>query len=252
VLIESENDEMREYEVDAAESKDTFYGYSVPYQQYTRNCDRIQLTLVKNAKSMLLDTSHTEQDRNALGPIFQKLLERKLIRKYGKRGQSDPRDVQDVITDQLVYFFSHTKKELILNHGFSDLCEVQFVFNVPVIWSPFSSRILQCCIEEAIKQTEFGTLENESINNLLIVAEPDSATAFVLATNGDIVVRAGPPSVSNRTIVLIVTLQAAGETIVVMDCGGGTVDLVTYTATSAYPVTMKKQEVQPGGKILHP
>jgi hypothetical protein len=37
-----------------------------------------------------------------------------------------------------------------------------------------------------------------------------------------------------------------------MDCGGGTVDLVTYTATSAYPVTMKKQEVQPGGKILHP
>lgn len=43
----------------------------------------------------------------------------------------------------------------------------------------------------------------------------------------------------------------AGETFVVLDCGGGTVDGVTYTVTSSYPLQLKIEVGRPEG-MTHP
>ena len=40
----------------------------------------------------------------------------------------------------------------------------------------------------------------------------------------------------------------AGETFVVLDCGGGTVDAVAYTVTNSYPLRLKREVGQPTGE----
>jgi hypothetical protein len=41
-----------------------------------------------------------------------------------------------------------------------------------------------------------------------------------------------------------------GQTVTIMDCGGGTVDGVTYSIDSSYPLRLKDEAVEPGGENL--
>jgi len=43
----------------------------------------------------------------------------------------------------------------------------------------------------------------------------------------------------------------AGETFALLDCGGGTVDAVTYTVDTVYPLRLRKEEVPADGETLH-
>lgn len=41
-----------------------------------------------------------------------------------------------------------------------------------------------------------------------------------------------------------------GETFVIVDAGGGTVDVATYTVDKQYPLRLKKEAVAPDGENL--
>jgi len=45
-------------------------------------------------------------------------------------------------------------------------------------------------------------------------------------------------------------LPKAGETFLIVDCGGGTVDAITYTAKPEEPIRLEKEAVPPGGKFV--
>jgi hypothetical protein len=168
--------------MDDDESTLFLWGYAVSYQQYVANTTRNPLGLVKCAKSKLLGTEYTEEDRTRIVPILDELIRRNIIQRYGEKpGVFDPQDVQDVITDFLTQLFIHTKNQLIILHGFSDACSVQFVMTVPTIWSPQSSRILQTCMESAIRASGFGRLGHGCIDNLFIISEPEAAATYLMA-----------------------------------------------------------------------
>jgi len=156
--------------MDSDASTDYLWGYAVPYQRYVANTSRSPIGLVQHAKSKLLETPYTKQDRKVLGPVIDELIRRNIIRKFGKKNTpSDPRDIQDVITDFLIKILAHTKEQLELLEDFSNLCEVQFVLTVPTIWSPQSSRVLQTAMEAAVWATKFGALNHGGIDNLFII-----------------------------------------------------------------------------------
>ncbi|PVH73657.1 hypothetical protein DL98DRAFT_594843 [Cadophora sp. DSE1049] len=137
---------------------------------------------------------------------------------------SGPEDVMDVMIDFLVKVFGHPKQQLIEREGYTPDCPVSFALTVPTIWSARTSRVLQAAVQAAIKSTEFGTLVNGSVENIFIVAEPEAAATFLLG--------------NTHTML-------AGETFTVLDCGGGTVDGVTYSVTNTYPLRLKVEVGEP-------
>lgn len=176
------------FEQDGDESEKYLWGYEVPYQRYRANTDRAETRRIERPKLMLVHDSHTKDDRERLRPKLEHLIERGLIRKYGKRRIPTSRDVQDAISDFLVEVFLHTKKQLIENEGLTEASKVSFVLAVPVIWSPTSSRILQYAVEAAIRTTGFGTLGHGSVDNLFIITEPEAAATYLLGSSHDMIV----------------------------------------------------------------
>jgi hypothetical protein len=73
-------------------------------------------------------------------------------------------------------------------YDFSDACPVEFVLCVPPIWTLKASRIMQANIKRAIHESGFGSVENDSVNNLFIVSEPEAAAAHVLASTTAVLV----------------------------------------------------------------
>lgn len=153
------------------------------------NTNRDQLCLIKHAKSNLLETAYTEQDRSILGTKLDALINKDIIRKYGKiNSPVGPRDTQDVIADFLTKVFEHTKQQLSLLHGFSDQCPVQFVLTVPTMWSTQSSRILQAAMQDSLRATEFGVESKGAIENLFIISEPEAAATYIIKASAKVLV----------------------------------------------------------------
>ncbi len=62
---------------------------------------------------------------------------------------------------------------------------------VPAIWEQAACRGMQTAMATALKQAQFTRVrvENNSIENLFIVSEPEAAAAYVLAMESVIQVR---------------------------------------------------------------
>jgi len=164
------------------------WGYSVPYQQYLANSERDTWGLVKYAKTKLLDTQYTRHERQALEPVIDQLIKKKIIRPHAPKGSPDPRNVADVITDFLTRAFIHTKRQFEALQVPLAGSIIQFVMTVPTIWSPQSSRILQDSIAASIRASGFGTLDQECVDNLIIISEPEAAATYLMASNKTILV----------------------------------------------------------------
>jgi hypothetical protein len=185
-----ENDGM-----DTDESTEFLWGYTVHYQMYIARTTRNLNRHIPRPKLMLVNTSYTQKDRLVLRHQLNQLIKKGLIRKYGKRHEPDDRDVRDVIADFLIKVFQHTKEQLVEYEGLRDHCKVDFVITVPTIWSQESSRVLQVCVEDAIRATGFGRLTNESISNLFIIPEPEAAATFLLGNSHAMLVSFGRPHI---------------------------------------------------------
>ncbi|KUJ10098.1 uncharacterized protein LY89DRAFT_675587 [Mollisia scopiformis] len=212
--------------LDDEDSSRYLWGYDVPYQRFTAGTTRDELRLIARPKLMLVRSEHTREDQARLRLRLSSLIAGGLIRKFTHKDTADPRDVQDVITDFLVEVFNHTKQQLIELENYSQECPISFVLTVPVIWNAKASRVLQYAVEAAIRGSGFGTLHHGSVDNLFIVTEPEAAATYLLGNSHEML---------------------AGETFIVLDCGGGTVDCVTYTVTSSYPLRLKREVGKPSG-----
>ena len=162
-------------EVDDDDSKDFFWGYGVQRQLEFPDSNRNQNRRVARSKLLLDSSRHTEDVRDELRPTLRRLKNRKLIK-----------NDEDVIADYLEHLFRHTKEQLTTYHGFSDSCPLEFVLCVPAIWTQKACRTMQTAMETAIRKSEFGSVQNGSVEDLFIVSEPEAASAYVLAYTNEI------------------------------------------------------------------
>ncbi|KAG4420745.1 hypothetical protein IFR04_006131 [Cadophora malorum] len=234
---DSNNNEGSKSDFDT--SKEFLWGYSVSIRKLQYRHNRDTSLIVKRPKLLLLSTTYTENSRTELRSQINKLLEQNIIRKYGKESEPDMRDVQDIIIDYLTGLLQHTKDQLIIYEGYTDAWAVDFAIAAPAIWSPEASRILQAAMEAAIFATGFGSLTDGKksgqingggIDNLFIGPEPECGITWLIHD---------PPPAHEQVV--------AGNAVTSLDCGGGTVDAVTYQIGSNYPLRLGEQIVPPGG-----
>ncbi|TGO22612.1 hypothetical protein BPAE_0161g00170 [Botrytis paeoniae] len=220
--------EPEDSEMEDELSVDFLWGYGVPYQMYKANSARSQRRLVKRAKLMLVETEYTNEDRKGLRGTFTGLLKEGIIRRHGKRSktESDMWDSVDPISDYLVKILQHTKEQLKHLHGLTEQTPVDFVMTVPTVWSPEASRVLQTSVKAAIQATTIGNPWATTADNIFLISEPEAAATFLLESSEDI---------------------SLGETFIIADCGGGTVDVVTYGVSNRYPLRLKGEKIQPIG-----
>ncbi|KAM0433418.1 hypothetical protein ACHAPT_004296 [Fusarium lateritium] len=111
-----------------------------------------------------------------------------------------------------------------------DCWQFEIVLCVPAIWDPKALRIMQTSLAAAMDRARFPgvDIQNNSIENLFIVSEPEAAATFM---------------VDNKMGFRY------GDTVVLLDAGGGTVDAVTYQIESQLPLRLSKEVVPHGGGL---
>ncbi len=139
-----------------------------------------------------------------------------------------PAKVVDIIAEYLGHLFKHTKARLTAVHGLREDSPVEFVLCVPTSWTDRACRVMQDALTTAIMTSRLAKLEQGMIKDLFIVAESEAAAAYALE---------GRESSSK-----IIT----HESFLILDCGGGTVDGITYTLIQTTP-TRLKEVVKPEG-----
>ncbi|KAJ5741976.1 hypothetical protein N7533_011385 [Penicillium manginii] len=127
----------------------------------------------------------------------------------------------DIVTDYLVEVLRHTKIQLTLIEGYNDSCDVELVLCVPAAWDATARRDLQEIMGEVSNRAQFG-----SIYNFWMIHEPEAAAAMVLESE----TRLG----ATKTRIN----WSKGDTFIVCDAGGGTVDTITYRIEGMVPVRL--------------
>ncbi|RPA76200.1 actin-like ATPase domain-containing protein [Ascobolus immersus RN42] len=136
----------------------------------------------------------------------------------------------DISADYLKFVYEHTidvlKEAMPTTFGVTPL---QFVLTTPAVWS----HKAQSATLEAAERAGFGSRPNDSI---LMVSEPEAAANYCLQeqrTNQGVGVEVFNP----------------GNKVVICDCGGGTVDLITYLVEEVRPILkLTEAAVGDGGK----
>ncbi|ETS77294.1 hypothetical protein PFICI_11168 [Pestalotiopsis fici W106-1] len=195
------------------------WGYDVHDDRRTSAVHNDPNKKLLNRFKLLLDQSpDTDYIRAELRETLTLLKKKKIIK-----------GPLQVIADFLTCLLQHTKSEL-LQEGFDDNWRKEMVLCVPAIWSQKACRDMQTAMAIAMERTNFGGVDaqNNSIENLFIVSEPEAAATYVLASDPDI---------------------QAGDTFVLLDAGGGTVDANTYTISRTTPLRLTREVVEPGGGL---
>lgn len=136
-----------------------------------------------------------------------------------------------MISDYLKQLLKHAKTRLEATGDLFPESRTEFVLCVPNLWSESACRIMHDAMASAIQSSGFAALTRECIDNLFIVAEPEAAAEFVLSS-----------FLEQQKI-------RAGETFVMLDAGGGTVDATTYKLTRSDPVRRERQAVKHGADV---
>ncbi|KAG8673134.1 hypothetical protein FPOAC1_006438 [Fusarium poae] len=137
--------------------------------------------------------------------------------------------VQLVIIDYLTKLLEFVKARIDDDCNTSTITTTEMVICVPVIWSQKAIRDMQLCMGLAAKLVGFPglTLKNKSMVNVFKMAESESGATWLL------------PS-------LLRSLRP-GDTVLILDQGGGTVDAQTFTITSTYPLRLEKEAIRHSG-----
>ncbi|KAH8194146.1 hypothetical protein TruAng_011693 [Truncatella angustata] len=175
-------------------------------------------TLLKRFKLMLQDDIRTHQVRRDLAPLLSQI------------GYHDASNAHIcAISDYLTCLLRHVKSELIAQDSYKE-CAFEVVLCIPAIWTPKACREMQTALALAFTHADFDqvTTEQNSINGLFLVSEPEAAAAWVLQTNTSI---------------------SAGDTFVLVDAGGGTVDVSIYTVSQKVPLRLQAEGITPQGDL---
>ncbi|KAF3910447.1 hypothetical protein ABW20_dc0107046 [Dactylellina cionopaga] len=115
-----------------------------------------------------------------------------------------------------------------------DLTPIQFIFTVPAIWD----HKAQEATRHAARQAGFCS---RPLDTLSLVSEPEAAAMFVLKAMHD--------SNFSRTPNQTAPSMKAGETFIICDAGGGTVDLISYEIGETQPnLRLREAIAGTGGK----
>ncbi|KAF4977312.1 hypothetical protein FZEAL_6135 [Fusarium zealandicum] len=129
-------------------------------------------------KLLLDNRPATEPLRQSLRETLRTLQTRKIL-------EGSVRDAQVyVIADFLTHLLKHTKSQL-QKEGFDESYRKEIVLCVPAIWTQKACRDMQTSMAIAMQRASFQgvDLQNNSIENLFIVSEPEAAAAKVLTEN---------------------------------------------------------------------
>ncbi|KAK6343711.1 hypothetical protein TWF730_011300 [Orbilia blumenaviensis] len=114
-----------------------------------------------------------------------------------------------------------------------DITPIEFVFTIPAIWSHKAQEATRYAAEAA------GFCSRPS-DKLSLVSEPEAAAMFVLQAMHE--KNFSRISVQGKTL-------KKGENFVICDCGGGTVDLISYEVEQDHPkFSLKESVVGTGAK----
>ena len=143
----------------------------------------------------------------------------------------------DIIADYLGHLLKHAKARLIILHGLRNDSPVEFVLCVPTSWTDKACRDMQKALTAAIQASQLAQLDQGIVEDLFIVAESEAAAAYAL---------------DSAEVALEMTVD---ESFLVMDCGGGTIDAITYTLTQTAPnrlrEVVKSEGVSCGSSFLN-
>ncbi|KAH8589414.1 hypothetical protein B0O99DRAFT_581540 [Bisporella sp. PMI_857] len=205
------------------------WGFSVKNHLFSKREGRDLKKLISRSKLMLVPNEYTKDNRHSLRSNIDYLIEKGLIRKFGAQSDPDLRDVRDPISDFLAAFLSHGRSWLKDKSTFQDTDHVEFAFAVPSIWSAEASRVWQASIETAIQASGFGiaALQHGTIQDLFLTTEPEAAADYLLLTKN--------------------FALASSFALLVVDCGGGTVDVAAFYCSSRYPLRLEGEVVPPIG-----
>ncbi|KAH7310909.1 hypothetical protein B0I35DRAFT_397312 [Stachybotrys elegans] len=139
------------------------------------------------------------------------------------------RKPEHVIADFLTCLLKHTQSEL-LKEGFDSTWRKEVVLSVPAIWTQKACREMQTCLAMAMNNAQFHgvDVQNNHIENLFIVSEPEAAAEHILTAH-DVLKR--------------------GDVFVLLDAGGGTVDANTYEISKKEPLRLSKEVVAIDGGL---
>ena len=194
------------------------WGFGVHQNQLASRDTGDRAALVRRFKLMLdSDGKNTEDLRKEISRQTTLLKRRKAIAYK-----------EQMISDYLEQLLKHAKTRLEATGDLDLNSQIEFVLCVPNLWTETASWIMHDAMVIAIKSVGFGGLTKECVDNLFIVAEPEAAAEFVLSS-----------FLEKRQI-------RAGETFVMLDAGGGTVDATTYKVTRSDPVRLERQAIAHG------
>ncbi|KAI1775051.1 hypothetical protein F4818DRAFT_451981 [Hypoxylon cercidicola] len=202
-----------------SDSNDFKWGYKM-HEAWGRPATHFRQTSKAMSRfKLLLDQSpETQVLRNSLRSTLKHLTSKKIV-------ESEV----GVIADFLTCLLRHAKSQLQSLRIYDDY-QVEIVLCVPAIWTQKACRDMQMALLTAMKSAEFKGVHpsHQAIENLFIVSEPEAAAAFILDTEPNI---------------------QAGQTFVLLDAGGGTVDANTYTVSQTQPLRLSDEIVEPGGGL---
>ncbi|KAL2683252.1 hypothetical protein Neosp_007720 [[Neocosmospora] mangrovei] len=161
-------------EEDADDPQSFRWGYQVGHLWSIPTAHSNQMTCPLARFKLLLDKSATTKPvRSHLGKTLKPLCKRMVIKN----------DYQP-ITDFLSHLLAHTKSEL-AKEGVDGSWQFEVVLCVPAIWDPKALRIMQTCLALAMKRAKFTgvDIENNSIERLFIVSEPEAAATYMVSQN---------------------------------------------------------------------
>ncbi|KAI1736876.1 actin-like ATPase domain-containing protein [Xylaria scruposa] len=145
--------------------------------------------------------------------------------KYPKTAiQPKPEHLEKLVTDYLRILREHTEANIIGTYSISSDALLrgipwEYIITVPAVWPETAQNTTRKCAKEA------GMAFYSPVQ---IISEPEAAGIFALEHMG-------------REIGL-----AVGDTFVICDAGGGTVDLISYTITSLTPTRLEESAAGSG------
>ncbi|EXJ88661.1 hypothetical protein A1O1_05592 [Capronia coronata CBS 617.96] len=163
---------------------------------------------------LLLDDSPATRDLRQKSALAMRMLK--------------PAKVMDVISEYLEHLFRHTKARLTATHGLRRDSPVEFVICVPNSWTDTACRVMHDALAKAVKMPGQTHLEHATIKDLFIVAEAEAAATYALETRD------------------YLSKVALNGSFLLLDCGGGTVDAITYKLTNINPARLE-EVVKPEG-----
>ncbi|RYO02838.1 hypothetical protein AA0121_g13233 [Alternaria tenuissima] len=187
-----------------------YWGYEVEAELNNTKARQDETELPARLKTNLTSEKDADDDRGKLRSKLEAL-----------RDQGVTVGNTDICKHYLTHLLDHTKTQLVHSKELEKHVPIKFVLCVPDVWPVTARQVMQAALGEAVKDVGFSERAEDDFCDLDRVSESEAAAAWVFAW----------PNME--------TLYP-GETVVVLDAGGGTVKAATYVCLESDPVLLER------------